>query len=166
VETESSLSCLGEPSTCLDSEPDKSNPLYLFISLFHIHFNIILPPTIWPPKRSFPPNPTAHSLTQAPSHAACSSSSTFPISSGTLQPVFCPHVTVQSQFQSGTNNSCTLCSKQQEHQRSWTELRQQIFSEFDMRANLFVSANSIFWMKSPCYFTKRTIWHIKNSNVN
>jgi len=81
LEPEASLSYLEGPSICLDSEPDKSNQFYLFISLFHIYFNIILPPTILPSKRSFPPKPAAHSLTQTPSHA---------ISSGTLQYVFCP----------------------------------------------------------------------------
>jgi hypothetical protein len=35
VEPEGSLSCSEGPSTCLDSEPDKSNQLYLFISISH-----------------------------------------------------------------------------------------------------------------------------------
>jgi len=79
----------------MDSETDKPNLLYLF----HILFNIIFTFTIWPPKRSVPPIPASHSLTQAQSHA---------VSSGTLQPVFCPHVIVQSQFQSHTKQQLSF----------------------------------------------------------
>lgn len=165
MKTESSFCCSEGPSTCLDSESHKPNPCCLFISLFHIHFNIILPPTIWPPKifSTKPCSPFAYPNTKSrcqPQYLPC------PCPFGKLQHVFCPHVTVQSQFQSYANNSCTLSSKQQEHQRSWTEMRQQTLPEFYMGADLFVSVNSLFWMKSSCYFTKRTILYIKNSNVN
>lgn len=118
VEPEIPVFCSEGPSTCLDSEQDNSNQLYLFIYLFHIHFNIIFPPTIWPPKKSFPPKPAAHSLTQTPSHAACSSAFPVPVPSGRLQPVFCPHVTVQSH----TNDSCTLCSTRRPERKCGSRL--------------------------------------------